>query len=69
MSNVEIVARTIRIPRYLADQLDGLAAVTRRSFTKQAEVILENFFDRAVESDLILLREPPTSCGKPSSPT
>ena len=56
MSKVEVVAHTIRIPVYLSDQIQALAAVSRRSFSRQVEVCLENSIGQAVESDLAMLR-------------
>jgi predicted transcriptional regulator len=53
---VKMIAKTIRIPEYLSDQIEQLAGVSRRSFTKQVEVMLENAIDKTVESDLKLLQ-------------
>lgn len=55
MSEVEMVAKTIRLPVYLVDQLMQRALVGRRSFTKQVEFILENAMDGSVKADLEML--------------
>jgi hypothetical protein len=57
MTDVTMVPKTIRLPTYLIEQIETLATVSRRSFTKQVEFMLENAIDGSVESDLKLLRE------------
>lgn len=57
MSKTQMVAKTIRVPKYLVEQIEEMAVVSRRSFTKQVEVMLENAIDRTVEGDLKLLQE------------
>jgi hypothetical protein len=57
MSNVRMIPKTIRLPDYLIDQVVSMAVVSRRSFTKQIEVMLENAIDSSVENDLKLIQE------------
>ena len=56
MSAVPTVSKTLRLPIYLVTQIENMAAINRRSFTKQAEIILENAIDGQVESDLAALQ-------------
>jgi hypothetical protein len=52
-----MIPKTIRLPDYLIDQVVSMAVVSRRSFTKQIEVMLENAIDSSVENDLKLIQE------------
>jgi hypothetical protein len=57
MTEVTMVPKTVRLPQHLVGQIETMALVSRRSFTKQVEVMLENAIDGSVESDLKLLKE------------
>jgi hypothetical protein len=56
MSDIAMVPKTVRLPEYLVEQIETMATVSRRSFTKQVEVMLENAIDKTVESDLEMLQ-------------
>jgi hypothetical protein len=57
MSDIAMVPKTVRLPQYLVEQIETMATVSRRSFTKQVEVMLENAIDKTVESDLQMLQD------------
>lgn len=49
--------RTIRMPDTLEAQISQMALVSRRSFTAQVILMLEQAIDGSVESDLRLIQE------------
>lgn len=57
MTEIKMIPKTVRLPEYLVDQIEVAAKLSRRSFTKQVEVMLENSIDQTVENDLELLRK------------
>lgn len=49
--------RTIRMPEHLETQISTMARISRRSFTAQVIIMLEQAVDGSVESDLKLIQE------------
>lgn len=56
-TDMTMISKTIRLPKFLVDQISEQATVCGRSFTRQCEQILTQAIDGSVEADLKLIAE------------
>jgi hypothetical protein len=67
--SIPMTVKTVRLPDSLVQQVEQMALVTRRSFTKMVEILLQNSIDRTIETDLELLRNMQTLSPSATSAT